>query len=64
MRERVLGANWVQIREALQPFDMLIAAIVVLLFLSLLWWRLGMPGKPKPAAPAVEAAAEPAETEA
>ena len=43
----VLGANWVQIREALRPFDMLIAALVVLLFLGLLWWRLGMPGRPK-----------------
>src|SRR6186713_269879 len=32
----VLGANWVDIREALKPFDLLIAAIVVLVFLSLL----------------------------
>ena len=61
----VLGANWVDIREALKPFDLLIAAIVVLLFLSLLWWRFGMPGMPKKApTPAVEAAADPAETEA
>ena len=43
---------------------MLIAAIVVLLFLSLLWWRFGMPGRPKRATPAMEAAADPAETEA
>ncbi|MEI7744587.1 MAG: DedA family protein [Chloroflexota bacterium] len=42
-----LGANWTQIRDMLKPFDMLIAAAVVVLFLALLWWRLGMPGKPK-----------------
>ena len=42
-----LGANWEQIREALQPFDMLIVVAVVVLFLGLLWWRLGMPGRPK-----------------
>jgi len=48
----VLGANWVQMREALQPFDMLIAVLVVLTFLGLLWWRLGMPGRPKRATPA------------
>ncbi|HEY3335062.1 MAG TPA: DedA family protein [Candidatus Limnocylindrales bacterium] len=60
----VLGANWVQIREALKPFDLLIAVLVVLGFLALLWWRLGMPGRPKPATPAVEAAVKPAEPEA
>lgn len=43
----VLGANWTQIRDALKPFDMLIAVLVVLLFVGLLWWRLGMPGKSK-----------------
>jgi membrane protein DedA with SNARE-associated domain len=43
-----LGANWVQIREALQPFDLAIAIGVVILALALLWWRLGMPGRPKP----------------
>ena len=59
----VLGANWVDIREALKPFDLLIAALVVLLFLSLLWWRLGMPGRPRRSTPAAEAA-EAAETEA
>jgi membrane protein DedA with SNARE-associated domain len=43
----VLGANWREIRDALQPFDTLIAVLVVLLFIALLWWRLGMPGRPK-----------------
>ena len=61
----ILGANWVDIREALKPFDLLIAAIVVLLFLSLLWWRFGMPGMPKKStATTGETPAEPAETEA
>ena len=52
----VLGANWTQIREALRPFDMLIAVLVVLVALGLLWWRLGTPGRPK-RAPAAEPAA-------
>jgi membrane protein DedA with SNARE-associated domain len=42
-----LGENWVQIREALQPFDLAIAIAVVVLALALLWWRLGMPGRPR-----------------
>ena len=65
-RARSLGANWVDIRHALQPFDMLIAVVVVVAGrCSFLWWRLGMPGRPKAAStPAVEAAADPAETEA
>ncbi len=48
-----LGASWADIRHALQPFDLAIAVGVVALFVGLLWWRLGMPGRPKkPAAPA------------
>jgi membrane protein DedA with SNARE-associated domain len=43
----VLGENWVEIREMLKPFDLLIAVLVGVLFLALLWWRLGMPGRPK-----------------
>jgi membrane protein DedA with SNARE-associated domain len=43
----ILGANWVDIREMLKPFDLAIAVLVVLLAVGLLWWRLGMPGKPK-----------------
>ncbi|MEO5939827.1 MAG: DedA family protein [Candidatus Limnocylindrales bacterium] len=41
----VLGANWVHIREALQPFDLLIALAVVALAAIFIWWRLGMPGR-------------------
>lgn len=40
-----LGANWVAIREILEPFDIAIAVLVVLAALALLWWRLGMPGR-------------------
>jgi membrane protein DedA with SNARE-associated domain len=42
----VLGVNWVQIREALQPFDLAIAVAVVLLVVLFVWWRLGTPGRP------------------
>ena len=47
-----LGANWVDIRHALQPYDLAIAVLVVALGLLFIWWRLGMPGwrrGPKPA---------------
>jgi membrane protein DedA with SNARE-associated domain len=40
-----LGANWVEIRHALQPFDLLIAVAVVAGVLLFVWWRLGMPGR-------------------
>ena len=40
----VLGANWTQIRHALQPFDLAIAVLVVTAGLLFIWWRLGMPG--------------------
>lgn len=40
----VLGANWVDIRHMLEPFDMAIAVAVVVVAAGLLWWRLGMPG--------------------
>ena len=42
----VLGANWVDIRHALQPFDTLILVVVVLAVAAFIWWRLGMPGRP------------------
>ena len=42
----ILGANWVQIRHALQPFDLAIALGVVGLVALFIWWRLGMPGRP------------------
>ena len=41
----VLGANWVEIRHALQPFDLAIAIAVVLAVVIFIWWRLGMPGR-------------------
>jgi membrane protein DedA with SNARE-associated domain len=40
----VLGRNWVQIRETLQPFDLLIAIAVVALVVLFVWLRLGRPG--------------------
>jgi membrane protein DedA with SNARE-associated domain len=39
-----LGANWVDIRHALQPSDLAIAVLVVALVALFIWWRLGMPG--------------------
>ena len=42
----VLGANWVDIRHALQPFDLAIAIAVVAAVVLFVWWRLGMPGRP------------------
>ena len=39
-----LGARWVDIRHALEPFDLLIAVIVVALAVLFIWWRIGMPG--------------------
>src|SRR5436190_2578206 len=40
-----LGANWVDIRRALQPFDLAIAVAAVVLIALFIWWRLGMPGR-------------------
>ena len=39
-----LGANWVQIRATLQPYDLAIAVLAVLLVVAFIWWRLGRPG--------------------
>jgi len=41
----VLGSRWVDIRHALQPFDLLIAIAFVALVALFIWWRLGMPGR-------------------
>ena len=41
----ILGANWVQIRHALQPFDLAIALGIVGLVVLFIWWRLGTPGR-------------------
>ncbi len=43
----ILGSRWVDIRHALQPFDLLIALAFVVLVLLFVWWRLGMPGRPR-----------------
>ncbi len=40
----VLGANWVDIRHALAPFDLLIVIACVLAVVAFVWWRLGTPG--------------------
>jgi membrane protein DedA with SNARE-associated domain len=42
----VLGAHWVDIRHALQPFDLVIAVLAVVGVVGFVWWRLGMPGRP------------------
>ena len=42
-----LGANWVDIRHALEPFDLAIAFAVLAMVLLFIWWRLGMPGRPR-----------------
>ena len=39
-----LGANWVEIRHMLQPYDLLIAVLGVLVVVGFIWGRLGMPG--------------------
>jgi len=44
----VLGDNWLQIRDALKPFDILIAVLCVALAVGFVWWRLGMPGWRRP----------------
>ncbi len=43
-----LGAHWVDIRHALAPFDTGIAVVAVLAVVAFVWWRLGMPGRPRP----------------
>ncbi len=40
-----LGERWIEIRHALQPFDLAIAALAVLGVVLFIWWRLGMPGR-------------------
>ena len=54
----VLGANWEDIRHALQPFDLLIAVAVVAAVVLFVWWRLGMPGLRRGTKPEVDAAPE------
>ena len=40
----LLGKTWVDIRHALQPFDLLIAVVFVGGVVLFIWWRLGRPG--------------------
>jgi membrane protein DedA with SNARE-associated domain len=40
----ILGENWVEIREALEPFDLAVAIALVVAVVGFVWWRLGMPG--------------------
>jgi membrane protein DedA with SNARE-associated domain len=47
-----LGANWPTIRDLLKPFDTLILIGCIGFAAILLWWRLGMPGKPRRETPA------------
>lgn len=46
------GSRWTDIRHALQPFDIAIAVGVIALVALFVWWRLGMPGRPKGNSPA------------
>jgi membrane protein DedA with SNARE-associated domain len=39
------GQRWTEIRHLLQPFDLLIAALVIGAIVLFIWWRLGMPGR-------------------
>jgi membrane protein DedA with SNARE-associated domain len=54
----LLGDNWVSIRTALEPFDLLIAVAVFVLIGLFIWWRIGFPGLGRlrngPAAPPAE----------
>jgi membrane protein DedA with SNARE-associated domain len=47
-----LGSNWATIRDILKPFDTLILIGCIGLAAILLWWRLGMPGRPRSTTPA------------
>jgi len=40
-----LGDRWQDIRHALQPFDLLVAVVVIGAIALFVWWRLGMPGR-------------------
>ncbi len=40
----VLGSNWGAIRRALQPFDLLIAVVIVVGVVAFVWVHLGRPG--------------------
>jgi len=50
--EHQTQAGWVEIRHMLQPYDLAIAVIAVLLLALFIWWRLGMPGRRRSGKPA------------
>jgi membrane protein DedA with SNARE-associated domain len=39
-----LGARWTDIRHTLQPYDLAILVLVILLVVGFIWLRLGRPG--------------------
>ena len=45
----LLGARWQDIRHALQPFDLLVGIGVIAAIGLFVWWRLGTPGRRRPA---------------
>ena len=40
----IFGQNWQEIRHLLEPFDLIVAVVVVLGIGLFIWWRLGTPG--------------------
>ena len=54
-----LGANWEDIRRMLQPLDLFMVVAVVAGLALFIWWRIGMPGRRRPAAVAVDEQPEP-----
>ena len=40
----LLGDHWEDIRRTLQPFDLIIAVIVLIGVVAFIWWRMGTPG--------------------
>jgi membrane protein DedA with SNARE-associated domain len=40
----ILGEKWQDIRKALEPFDLLVAVVVIGGIALFIWWRLGTPG--------------------
>lgn len=43
----LLGSNWSSLRHMLQPFDTALIVLVVAAVVLFVWWRIGMPGRPR-----------------